>query len=379
MHRKLHLTGFIALALIASTLATTAEARQQQVNCTYSAVTAALLSAAPGATVMVKHGTINLTPSQTITITKGVTLVASGRVTLNKSAGTVEQPIISVALGAPAQVTIGGFTLRNSGSTTTSATGSNSAAVGINIVGDGVDDLNPSIIRANAFYGFTDSAIVLSTNGGPQEHWLIDSNTFTNVFYGLFLNGASDLTLLNNEFVSYLAALTNTNDTHPITMMRVTYNSFLGGLPTMSGAGNDHGTGTAGTRAINLHMNAATPGADLDWKINKNTFDGNTGMALRFKAAADGADESTATVYVQMNSFTGNAADVVNEALTDVTLRLNWWGTVCGPTETSLAGQTTDDLWLATYAVTSARNEHGFRLGVFSSTDPGVTPAACRD
>jgi hypothetical protein len=358
-------------------MATTAEAAGRTVSCTYAAVAAALSNATPGSTVKVHSGTINLTSEQTITITKGVTLLADHKVTLNKAAGTVNQPIISVALASPAKVTIEGFNLRNSGVTTTSATGSNSAAVGINIVGDGVAELNPSIIRNNSFTGFTDAAIVLSTNGGPQEHWLVENNTFTNVFYGLFLNGANDLLLLNNEFVSYLAAVTNTDDTSPITLLRVTLNSFLGGMPTMSGVGNDHGTGTAGTRALNLHMNAVTPGADLNWKINKNLFNQHTGMALRFKAAAEGANESTSAVYVQMNSFTGNTADMVNEASTDVELRLNWWGTVCGPTETSLNGQAVDDLWLVTYSVSRRRSEHGFRLGEISSTEPGMTSSAC--
>lgn len=377
MDRKLRLTGFIALALVASTMATTAEAAGRTVSCTYAAVTTALSDAAPGSTVKVHSGTINLTSEQTITITKGVTLLADRKVTLSKAAGTVNQPIISVDLTSPAKVTIEGFTLRNSGVTTTSATGSDSAAVGINIVGDGVSELDPSIIRGNSFTGFTDAAIVLSTSGGPQEHWLIDNNTFTNVFYGLFLNGANDLLILNNEFVSYLAAVANTDDTSPITLLRVTFNSFLGGMPTMSGVGNDHGTGTAGTRALNLHMNAVSLGADLNWKINKNLFNQHTGMALRFKAAAEGANESTSAVYIQMNSFTDNAADVVNEASTEVVLRLNWWGTVCGPTGTSLVGQETDDLWLVTYSARSRRSDHGFRLGEFSSSEPGMTSSAC--
>ncbi len=379
MNRKLRLAGLISLALMASTVATSVEASSRNVNvaCTYAAITAALDSAAPGATLKVHSGTLNLTPSQSIVITKGVVLLASGKVTLSKAVGTVEQPVLSIALSEPAKVTIEGFTIKNSGNTTTAATESNSASVGVTVVGSGVDDLNPSIIRLNSFVGFTDSAIVFSTSGAPQEHWLIENNTFTNVFYGIFLNGANDLTILNNEFVSYLAALNNAGDSNPITSMRVTYNSFLGGMPTMSGEGNVHDTGTAGTRALNLHMNASGVGSDMDWKINKNLFSGNTAMALRFKAALEGSDESTSAVYVQMNSFINNEVDIVNEASTDVTLRLNWWGTSCGIS--SLDGQGGDDLWLVTFALASRRrDDHGFRLGEFTSSDPGSTPAACR-
>jgi len=376
MNRKLRLVGIATFALVLSTLATTVTAASRTVACTYTALSAALANAEPGATVRVHSGTMLLAADQVITITKEVNLVASGTVIIKKESGTVNQPIISVALDVPAGVTIEGFTLKNSGDVTMAATDSNSAAVGINVVGDGLSDLDPAIIRDNSFVGFTDSAIVFSTSGAPQEHWLIDNNTFTNVFYGIFLNGANDLTILNNKFESYLAAITNANDTQPITLFRVTYNSFLGEMPTMSGAGNDHGTGTAGTRALNLQMNAVSSDADMDWKINKNVFRDHTAMALRFKAASDGAFESTTAVYVQMNRFVRNGVDIVNETSSDVVLRLNWWGTVCGPD--SLEGQSTDDLWLVEYTAKAHPGEHGFRLREFTSSNPGVVSAGCR-
>ena len=169
MNRKLRLVGIVTFALVLSTLATTVTAASRTVACTYTAVSEALANAEPGAKVRVHSGTMLLAADQVITITKEVNLVASGTVIIKKESGTVNQPIISVALDVPAGVTIEGFTLKNSGDVTMAATDSNSAAVGINVVGDGLSDLDPAIIRDNSFVGFTDSAIVFSTSGAPQS------------------------------------------------------------------------------------------------------------------------------------------------------------------------------------------------------------------
>jgi hypothetical protein len=280
--------------------------------------------------------------------------------------------MVFVNLGSAAKVEITGLQFLNSGVTNTGATGGNSGSIAIVVVGDGVSTANRSVISNNTFTGLTDTAIVFSTSGGPQEHWLVSGNTFTNVNYGIFSNGVNDLSVTGNTFVSYIAGINNRDDVHAITNFNFVGNTFLGATASMS---------TAPTRALNLHMNASANDAAINWMISNNIFANHTGMALRFKTKAS-TYESLTGVWIINNSFVNNEADIVNEtgSARMPAIRQNYWGASCGPitlhfTDGSAAYPTLWNLvstepWIKSYTLQSKQTTAGFWPANMSLTTP---------
>ena len=322
---KVTFVGIVTAAVVATAmLAPVASAATTTVcrsSCTYATLQSAINNAKSGDTIQVGTVDLTLSASQVLSITKPLTLRSTSITSIKKSVGTVEQPMISVNLSSPGTVKISGFSFMNSGTATGSANSANSASVAIVIAGDGSSVSNRSEIRGNTFTGISDTAIVFSS-AGSHRHWSVVDNKFNNVLYGMFFNGAGsvDLLVAGNLFTSYLAGMNNYDDKNAITDLRVVGNTFQGTCAAVAG------TCDSGSRAINLHANASSDDADLNWMIANNRFQNHSGMAIRIRdKQTEAAGRSMSGVFIASNFFAGNAVDVVDQSTKYPKFALNYW------------------------------------------------------